>query len=610
MSRIAGAFALDHRPVSATVSRILELIAAPGVEGTARQVDRDDATLGFWGWETAQLAAEHGLVVALDGQIYNAVELGSTGSDAQLIARLYREHGLPGTLRRLNGDFALAVHDQAARTLWLARDRFGVKPLYYHRQPWGCLFASRPRALLRAAGIASDPDHRFVACFAGSHYRTFDNEPARSPYRHVDQLQAGHFLEVREGGASERPWWTLDEQPDLPQTEEELAEQYRALLLDAVRIRVRGARRAAFTLSGGMDSSSVIAAATSVTGDKQVAYSSVYEDPTYDETAEIRTILDSAVSRWNPVKIAPPDVPAVIARMIEANDEPVATATWLSHFLLCEEVRRGGHRSLFGGLGGDELNAGEYEYFYFFFADLKRQGQDRLLEQEIAKWIEYHDHPVFKKSFEAARLGLERLVDLSHPGICRPDPVRLGRYADLVQREYFDLSRYQPVMDHPFASYLKNRTYQDIFRETAPCCLRAADRQTTAFGLDVCWPFFDHRLVELMFRVPGTMKIRAGVTKHLLRLAMTGVLPEETRTRIKKTGWNAPAHLWFSGRGREFLLDLIGSRAFNERGIYDVGRVRRLADEHQEIVISGRPVENHMMFFWQLVNLELWLRAL
>jgi asparagine synthase (glutamine-hydrolysing) len=100
------------------------------------------------------------------------------------------------------------------------------------------------------------------------------------------------------------------------------------------------------------------------------------------------------------------------------------------------------------------------------------------------------------------------------------------------------------------------------------------------------------------------------VTKHLLRLATRGLLPEETRTRIKKTGWNAPAHIWFSGKGRDALMDLIGSRAFRERGIYDVARVRMLVDEHERIVASGRAEENHMMFLWQLVNLELWLRSL
>jgi asparagine synthase (glutamine-hydrolysing) len=296
--------------------------------------------------------------------------------------------------------------------------------------------------------------------------------------------------------------------------------------------------------------------------------------------------------------------------MIAAHDEPVATATWLSHFQLCEQASRAGFGSLFGGLGGDELNAGEYEHFFFHFADLKRKGLDQQLAHEIACWVRHHDHPVFRKSAQLVARELERIVDWSVPGRCLPDCRRIGRYAAALAPDYFDLRAYRPVMDRVFTSYLKNRTWQDLLRETAPCCLRAEDRQASAFGLDHYLPFFDYRLVEFMFRVPGRLKIQDGVTKQLLRRATVGILPDSTRTRIKKTGWNAPAHVWFSGRGADPLRDLIRSRSFRERGVYELREVERLLAEHQEIVTTGRLAENHMMFLWQLVNLELWLRAI
>ena len=113
-----------------------------------------------------------------------------------------------------------------------------------------------------------------------------------------------------------------------------------------------------------------------------------------------------------------------------------------------------------------------------------------------------------------------------------------------------------------------------------------------------------------MFRVPGRYKIRDGVTKQLLREATKGIVPEETRTRIKKTGWNAPAHVWFSRENGEPLLDLIHSQTFRERGIYNITEVVRLVKDHQRIIESQEPIENHMMFLWQLMNLELWLQWL
>jgi asparagine synthase (glutamine-hydrolysing) len=359
-----------------------------------------------------------------------------------------------------------------------------------------------------------------------------------------------------------------------------------------------------------MDSSSVLASAVKMTGKRQIAFSSVYSDKTYDETDDIHSMLETTVAHWHGVHVDNPDVFRLVEKMVRVHDEPVATATWLSHYVLCQEVQARGFGSLFGGLGGDELNAGEYEYYLFHFADLRGAGKEGLLANEVRLWASYHDHPIYRKNFPIVEERFASQIDFSQPGRCLPDATRLQRYFGVLNPNYFDLTAFTPIMEYPFHSYLKNRTYQDLTRETAPCCLRAEDRQTAAFGLENFLPFFDHRLVEFMFRVPGVYKIRDGVTKHLLRVAMKGTLPEETRTRIKKTGWNAPAHQWFAASCRAPLVDLLHSQAFRERGIYNPSVVETLLTDHLEIVASGQPRENHMMFFWQLVNLELWLRSL
>jgi asparagine synthase (glutamine-hydrolysing) len=431
-----------------------------------------------------------------------------------------------------------------------------------------------------------------------------------SPYAAIAQLPAASILRWKNGHISSWPYWQLIESPDLDGSEEELAEHYRYLLFDAVKKRLARAERPAFTLSGGLDSSSVLASAVKMTGQKQAAFSSVYSDKTYDETDEIRSMLEATVTQWRGVNVDHPDVFALVTKMVQAHDEPVATATWLSHYVLCQAVQAHGFGSLFGGLGGDELNAGEYEYYLFHFADLRRAGKEEMFANEVRLWALHHDHPIYRKNLQVVEERFARQVDFSHPGRCLPDPTRLQRYFHALNPDYFALQSFTPIMEHPFRSYLKNRTYQDLTRETAPCCLRAEDRQTATFGLGNFLPFFDHRLVELMFHVRGDYKIRDGVTKHLLRLAMQGILPEETRTRIKKTGWNAPAHHWFAESCREPLLDLIHSRTFRRRGIYNPSVVETLLDEHLEIVSTGQQRENHMMFFWQLVNLELWLRSL
>ena len=617
MSRIAGLFRFsESRPGDRDALAVM-LACQPGHRST--MVAGGTGGLGrrsFHPIGPVGAAAEvEGLLLALDGGLLNRAELEQeTGlteaSDLQLTATLVRHYGFAAALDRLDGDFALAAFDPATRRVWLARDRLGVKPLYWTALRDGIAFASQPRALLALNEVSRDLDPSFVSRFGACHYRGIDAVPEASPYTAIRQLPAGHTLEI---GPNREPqtrcWWRLENTPEFKLSEaEELAETYRTLLFEAVRKRVATAARPIFTLSGGLDSSSVLCSAAEVTGRRQEAVSSVYVDPLYDERHEIQDVVETAVSQWHMIEVGDSlDLFGLVTELVEIHDEPVATATWLSHHVLCREVAGGGFDALFGGLGGDELNAGEYEYFPLHFADLRAAGREAELSSEVAAWARHHDHPIFRKDAATAERMMARLADPSVPGQCKTDPERMFRYRSLLTPEWDSLGSFTPDMSGPFESYLKNRTFQDMFRETLPCCLRAEDRQSAAFGLAHHDPFLDHRLVAFMYRVPGDLKIRDGVTKQLLRRAMQGVLPEATRTRIAKTGWNAPAHRWFGGRTLEALRDRVRSTGFRSRGVFDPAAVEALLDEHAEIVADAQPRENHMMFLWQLLNLDLWM---
>lgn len=611
MTRIAGVF--TRHGADETGFIFSRVSAAMGERGsTAHEHVLGAASFCWSGSESPIVAVKDGVMAIADGHFYNLDELDVPPgqSISERLISLYRRYGFPKALTRINGDFAIALFDQRTNILWLGRDRVGHRPLYYVNTEDAFVFCSQPRPLLVVPGISTEVNRRWVAVFAGSHYRYIDNESEESPFSAVRQLPAASVLEVSGQIHRQTHYWKLEPQTEFAEDEQTLALRYRDLLVDSVKRRLRASKRPAFTLSGGMDSSSVLACAVELTGEKQDAFSSVYSDLTYDESADIKGFVREKVARWKPVLIEGFDLFNTVREMVRAHDEPVATATWLSHFLLCREVSASNVSTLFGGLGGDELNAGEYEYFIFHFADLKRGGDNERLMHEIREWSFHHDHPIYRKSVETAERMLNRLTDSSAPGRVRVERDRMARYARTVSRDYFDLETFEPLHDHLFTSYLKNRTYQDIFRETAPCCLRAEDRNCTAWDLDHMDPFFDYRLMEFMFRVPGSMKIRDGITKRLLREAMKGILPEDTRTRVKKTGWNAPAHVWFSGKGMEHVLDLVHSRKFRERGVYDVSEVMRLINEHRLIVEKNLVRENHMMFIWQLVNIELWFQEI
>ncbi len=570
---------------------------------------RANAGMGWIGKATANLAFKEGWLVVMDGTLFNRAEFPTGETDAERILHAIKNGGVENTLKRINGDFALAIYNVVSDCVWLARDRFGTKPLYYANTSNGIIFASSIQFLLGHPDVNASIDEDWVTRYAGSHYRLIDSVSEQTPFENIHQVPAAHFVKSKEGQTRAFSYWKLEEQGDLKGSWSDLADQYRELLLDAVRLRYQAADNPAFTLSGGMDSSSVLASAVHLTHEKQTAYSTVYSDRTFDEREDIETILGSCVSDWRTVPVDEPNLVEEIERMVAAHGEPVATATWLSHQRLCERVAAEGYGSLFGGLGGDELNAGEYEHFLYFFADLKAEGQDALLNKEIAGWVKHHDHPIYKKNHHTVEDFLVRCVDLTREGCCLPDRKRMYRYLDALTPAHKSvLVHFEPEMDTPFKSYLKNRTYQDIFRETLPCCLRAEDRQTAAFGLENYLPFLDHRLAEFMFQIPGTLKFRNGVGKFLLREAMRGVLPESTRTRIKKTGWNAPAHQWFTGGGAQLLQALIHSPEFRAARYYDKRVLAKLIDEHVAIIEDEEVKDNHMMFFWQLLNLEIWLR--
>jgi len=315
MARIYGIVS----PRAGALLGTMEAAAAKGYAGppaTSKALaGAPHATLAVFDAHAARFGASvDGVHVVIDGHVYNRTELGAEGSDAELIARLYRKHGFEATLARLNGDFAIALYDASSDSLWLARDRLGVKPLYYAHVGDQLAFASRPAQLLDLPGVGRSPNRRFAAVFAAAHYRYFDNVPEESPYERVSQLPAARWLRFTGGRVSAGAYWQFRDEAEFTDPEPVLAERYRDLLLSAVQWRHAASDRPAFTLSGGMDSSSVLASAAQRSGKPQVAFSTVYTDKTFDESDEIRPMLSHAVSEWNQVRVDDPDVFALVRR--------------------------------------------------------------------------------------------------------------------------------------------------------------------------------------------------------------------------------------------------------------------------------------------------------
>jgi asparagine synthase (glutamine-hydrolysing) len=245
------------------------------------------------GWRTPEISRFGAVIVAIDGLFYNRQEIDlllgieNECNDTYRFNQLYGKFGFEGSLQKINGDFSISLFNEDTEELFIARDRFGVKPLYYVNFPTHFAFASRPRGLFCVPGVTKELNKRFVAIFGGAHYRYVDNVSEESPYQQIRQLPAAYFLRVLKGQLHIQRYWGLYEQPNFNKDEAELAAEYQSLLIDSVEKRINSVSGgSAFTLSGGLDSSSVLSCAVHSTGQKQTAFSSVYLDKTYDESEE------------------------------------------------------------------------------------------------------------------------------------------------------------------------------------------------------------------------------------------------------------------------------------------------------------------------------------
>lgn len=554
----------------------------------------------------------NGWIYSLDG-LNTSQSIKSYGNKVTVeLSDRIEKLGVTKSINHLNADATVVIFDAEESLLYLAGDRFGSSTVYFDLSERGIFFADNFTKLTQRPYFSPIGNIRYLARFGGSHYRMMMNDRTETPFKNIQCVPPASVAKIclKTKTVQYEPYWHLDPEQENTATEATIDEEIREALKHSVQGRLRTTEQAAFSLSGGMDSTSVLSTAAAVAQQALPAFTATYDDPEFDERDDIECMKGIVADPWHAIETHQ-DFPILTAlqNYYKSQSLLLPTSTWLSHSLLCEQVKSLGFTSVFDGLGGDELNAGEFEYFTYFFADLYQQKNMSQLNSEIEKWAEYHNHPIFQKNHSVAMEEISSLTDQNHPGVVKANRARLNRYAHTISEGFITQFDQEPVLEAPFKSYLLNRTYQDLSRETLPLCLRAQKENAASFGLRPISPFLDHKLVELMFTIPGHEKIHAGFTKIHLRRAMTGVLIDEVRLRKNKRGWNAPAHTWFSGKSLNLLEEKVRDPFFDRLAFYDRNPVLEVLADHKRIVESGVAEENHMMFLWQLANLIEWSDA-
>ena len=586
MCGIAGIVNTDGRPVErGAIERLTGLLAHRGPDGDGHwfNAERNVAIghrrlaiidLGLGGYQP-MLSADERYVIVYNGEIYNFLELRleleasgakfRTQSDTEVILAAWRRWQ-EKMLLRFNGMWALAIFDTRTRDLFLARDRFGIKPLLYAASSGRFVFASEQRALVNSGLISTSIDvevarRQMIDVFAieGSE---------RTLYRDVRRLSAGHLLWLRDGRWTVKRWWsTLDHLPSLPRTEAERIERFGELFRDAVALRMRSDVPIGTCLSGGFDSSAVICAMSAHEkagmGPRESAAWRHAFIASFPGAANDERPMAEEAAAWagvapTIVEIGRQGALDELDRILADSDDvyiSLPNAAWL----LYRELRRQKVLVSLDGHGADELMGAYVQEGDAGALFLRNLFAGRMFNSPAAKRL----------------FGLVRLAAIKQRGYyflrgglrAVPAPLDLTAEEDILPREWGGLNR---------------RLYRMFHSTVLPTILRNFDRTSMAHVIEVRMPFMDWRLVTYTMALPEVSKSFDGRTKMIARRAMEGRMPEQIRMGRRKVGFNSPMPEWLNGPLANWTRALLNERvaAFSEL-VDEValdGKVRQLTE--------------------------------
>jgi asparagine synthase (glutamine-hydrolyzing) len=558
------------------------------------------------------IANEDGRIwIVFNGEIYNFPELRvemekrghrfSTNTDTETIVHLYEEYGVD-CVKKLNGMFAFAIWDHRNQSLFLARDRLGVKPLYYFLDDHSLVFGSELKAILANKNIPRQIDLEGLDSFFTAEYI-----PAPlSIFQEIKKLPPGHTLVLRDGKVSIDRYWDLQFNR-LQGREEDLCETLRTLLKDAVRIRLISDVPLGAFLSGGVDSSAIVCLMSEIMGRPVKTFSIGFDDPSYNELQYARVVARQFNTEHHELTLKP-DVVHLVQDLVRYLDEPLADVSVFPTYLISQLARQHVTVALSGD-GGDELFAGYEWYVANKIASYYRKVPAFLKDGWIPRLVDCIPPSSRKKGLTNK---LKRFVE----GSVLPDSLQHFRwnmfateeikkhlYSEELKRSVGHFSAYRRFIDHLQSTEQADSLWQqqvaDIKTYLADDILVKVDRMSMANSLEARTPFLDYRLVEFAAGLPSHLKLKGLQTKYLLKRCMASKLPRTVLNR-KKEGFSIPMKNWLKQELRPLMQDLLSPARMRNGGFFNPSYVQRLMTDH----LKG--VANHGHQLWSLMMFEIW----
>lgn len=559
------------------------------------------------------------LWIVYNGEMYNfpgqrkALEADGyefrTNSDTEVILALYDKYGVE-CVRYIRGMFALAIWDAHRRRLFLARDRVGQKPLFYRLTDEALAFGSEIKALL------TDPEYQpEMNLTAMHHYLTYQYvPPPDTMFAGIRKLPPAHTLIWEDGKLTIEPYWDLNYTPKHTLPLPELQRQLQDILQEAVNIRMISDVPIGAFLSGGIDSSLVVALMAQHSSQPVKTYSIGFREKAYNELPYARMVAERYRTEHHEF-IVEPDAVEVLPKLIHHFDEPFADSSAIPTYYVSQLT--GQHvKVALNGDGGDESFAGYLRYLGHTFVRRYRCIPTPLRRYLAAPIINaLHALPALRRRFPRTlrrikyfnALSLESREELyARTLIMFDNALKLELLTPELRRQFESLNSLDYMFQYFQSDRLRHSTdrmlYSDVMTYLPGDLLVKMDRMTMAHSLEGRSPFLDHLLMEWTARVPGDYKLRGTCLKYLLKQTARPWLPAEILTR-KKQGFGVPLEQWFRNELRDMLHDVFGSSRLARDGILDHAVMLRLMQEHQ------RGIANHYHRLWVLLNLELWYRA-
>jgi asparagine synthase (glutamine-hydrolysing) len=558
------------------------------------------------------IANEDGAIqLVFNGEVYNhrtlrreLQDLGHTfrtRADTEVIVHGYEAWG-EGVLDRLNGMFGFALWDSRARRLLLVRDRLGIKPLYWTRTPDGLAFASELKALVRHPDVARTLDHEALR-----QYLAWEYIPSpRTPFVGVHKLPPATLLRVEGDRIREEVFWRLTPGPS-PVGAHEAPEALAAHLERAVRLQLEADVPVGAFLSGGLDSSALVATMRGVASGPVHTFSIGFGEEDFDETAHARAVAASLGTEHRE-EILRPNCLDLVQEVSRFLDEPFADNSILPTFLVSRMARRHVKVALSGD-GGDELFAGYDHYKAERLLRLYGRMPGALRRAALGLVGRGVERRPSKRG--GVRRRLHRLEEaLREPAFLSQARFMVRSRGAVRQGLLLDPGPAEPASgwaapflavatDSPFGTGLAHQQYIDLKTFLADDILFKTDRASMATSLEARVPYLDHELVEFAFRLPERLKLRGLVGKWILRRAFRNRLPAGILRR-RKSGFSVPIAAWLRGEMAPMARDLLARERLHRQGLFDPAAAGALLEEH----LAGRA--DHARLLWALLMFQMW----